>query len=309
MMLSLLPQLIVSGISSGMLYALIALSMTVVYRATTVVNFGQGDMVSAGAYAVFVFGMGFGLPFLVAMALALALLFVAGFAMQRWLMQPIIAGPHLSLAMMALAVGYTLRGALRLEWGNETINLTRPYPQDVYMLGNVVITTDDVAICGFVLLLFAALFVLLQVTPLGKVIQATFQSQRGAALVGINVPAFHATMWGGGAALGAIGGVLLAMITPLTPDLGQWTLVQGFAAMTLGGFGSLGGAVAGGILLGLTEKLLGFYVNTMFIEITGYLVPILVLMLRPQGLFGRRAVVRVRWPGPARAQVCAGCSG
>lgn len=153
-----LPQLLVSGVSSGMLYALIALSMTVVYRATTVVNFGHGDMVAAGAYAVFVFGMGFGLPFVVAMTLAIALLFLAGFAVQRWLMQPIIAGPHLSLAMMALSVGYALRGTLRLEWGNETINLTRPYPQDVYMLGNVVITTDDVVICGFVMLLLVALY-------------------------------------------------------------------------------------------------------------------------------------------------------
>jgi branched-chain amino acid transport system permease protein len=292
-MLALLPQLLVSGLSSGMLYALIALSMTIVYRATTVVNFGHGDMVSAGAYAVFVFGTGFGLPFVVAMAFALALLFLAGFAVQRWLVQPIVMGPHLSMAMMALAVGYALRGVLRLEWGNETINLERPYPQDAYMIGSVVITTDDLVICGIVLLLLAAFLVLLRVTPVGKVIQATFQNQRGAALVGINVPLFHAAMWGGGAALGAVGGVLLAMITPLTPDLGQWTLVQGFAAMTLGGFGSLGGAVTGGILLGLMEKLLGFYANTMFIEITGYLVPIFVLLLRPRGLFGRRAIVRV----------------
>lgn len=292
-MWSLLPQLVVSGISTGMLYALIALSMTILYRATTVVNFGHGDMVAAGAYALFVFGVGFGLPFVVALALAVAVLFLAGVAVQRWLMQPIMAGPHLSLAIMALAAGYALRGALRLEWGNETINLTRPYPQDAYMLGNVVITTDDLVISGFVLLLLAALFILLQVTPLGKVIQATFQSQRGAALVGINVPAFQAAMWGLGAALGAVGGVLLSMITPLTPDLGQWTLIQGFAAMTLGGFGSLGGAVVGGIVLGITEKLLGFYVNTVFVEVTGYLVPIVVLLLRPQGLFGRRMIVRV----------------
>ena len=292
-MLALLPQLVVSGIATGMLYALIALSMTVVYRATTVVNFGHGDMVAAGAYAIFVFGLGFGLPFLVAMTLAIALLFAAGFAAQRYLLQPIVAGPHLSLAMMALAIGYTLRGGFRLQWGSETINPQRPYVQDAFLFGNVVITTDDVVICGSVLMLLAALFLLLKVTPLGKVIQATFQSQRGAALVGINVPMFHAVMWGGGAALGAVGGVMLSMIAPLTPDLGQWTLIQGFAAMTLGGFGSLGGAVAGGILLGITEKLLGFYVNTVFIEVTGYLVPILVLMLRPQGLFGRRAVVRV----------------
>ena len=147
-MLSVLPQLVVSGTSTGMLYALIALSMTVVYRATTVVNFGHGDMVAAGAYAVFVFGLGFGLPFLVAMTLAIALLFAAGVAAQRVLMQPIVAGPHLSLAMMALAIGYTLRGAMRLEWGNETINPQRPYPQDVFLLGNVVVTMDDVVICG-----------------------------------------------------------------------------------------------------------------------------------------------------------------
>ncbi|MEJ0019046.1 MAG: branched-chain amino acid ABC transporter permease [Acetobacteraceae bacterium] len=292
-MLSLLPQLVVSGTATGMLYALIALSMTVVYRATTVVNFGHGDMVAAGAYAVFVFGLGFGLPFLPAMVLAIALLFAAGFAAQRFLLQPIVGGPHLSLAMMALAIGYTLRGGLRLQWGTETINPQRPYDMDAYMLGNVVITTDDLVICTSVLLLLAALFVLLQVTPLGKVIQATFQSQRGAALVGINVPMFHALMWGGGAALGAVGGVMLSMIAPLTPDLGQWTLIQGFAAMTLGGFGSLGGAVAGGILLGITEKLLGFYVSTVFIDVTGYLVPIVVLMLRPQGLFGRRVALRV----------------
>src|SRR5215469_8714881 len=150
-MLSLLPQLLVSGVATGMLYALIALSMTVVYRATTVVNFGHGDMVAAGAYAVFVFGLGFGLPFLLAMAIAIALLFVVGFAAQRLLLQPIVAGPHLSLAMMALATGYTLRGVLRLEWGNETINPQRPYPQDAYLFGNVVITTDDVMICATVL--------------------------------------------------------------------------------------------------------------------------------------------------------------
>src|SRR6185437_8356275 len=117
-MLTLLPQLLVSGISTGMLYALIALSMTVVYRATTVVNFGHGDMVAAGAYAVFVFGLGFGLPFLIAMALAIALLFVAGFVAQRVLLQPIITSPHLSLAMMAWPSA--TRYAARFAWSGAT---------------------------------------------------------------------------------------------------------------------------------------------------------------------------------------------
>src|SRR3954453_14004960 len=105
-----LSQLLVSGVATGMLYALIALSMTVGYRATTVVNFGHGDVVAVGAYAMLVLSMSVGLPFAPAFALAAALLFLLGFLMQRVLMQPIIAGPHLSLAMMALAVGYALRG-------------------------------------------------------------------------------------------------------------------------------------------------------------------------------------------------------
>src|SRR6185437_16613662 len=102
-MLMVLPQLLVSGISTGMLYGLIALSMTVVYRATTVVNFGHGDLVMAGAYAIFVFAAGFGLPFVPALLVAIALLFLMGAALHRFLMRPIMAGPHLSVAMMALA--------------------------------------------------------------------------------------------------------------------------------------------------------------------------------------------------------------
>lgn len=288
-----LPQLLVSGLTTGMLYALVALSMTVVYRATTVVNFGHGDMIAAGAYAALILATSAGLPFALAVLLSIALLFIFGMAFQRGLLQPIMNGPHLSLAMMALAVGYALRGIERLEWGKDVLNMPRPYPQDAYMLGSVVITTDDIVITGFVLALLAVLYIVFNLTPIGVPIRAMFQNPRGAALVGINVTAFHAALWGVGAALGAIGGVLLAILVPLTPDLGQWVLVQGFAAMTLGGFGSLGGAVIGGILLGIMEKLLGFYINTVLIDITGYLITIIVLLLRPQGLFGPRAAIRV----------------
>jgi branched-chain amino acid transport system permease protein len=292
-LLTILPQLVVSGIATGMLYALIALSMTVVYRATTIVNFGHGDMVMAGAYAAFVFTAGFGLSAAPALVLALAAMFLLGWLVQRLLMQPIIAGPHLSLAMMALAVGYALRGVARLEWGNEILRLARPYPDATFTLGNVVFTSDDLAISGFVLLLLAALFVVFNATPIGRTVQAIFQSQRGAALVGINVRAYHGAIWGVGAALGAVGGVLLAMIVPLTPDIGVWTLVRGFAAMTLGGFGSLYGAVVGGLLLGIMEKVLGFYLSTVFIDITAFLVTIVVLLVRPQGLFGQHATLRI----------------
>ena len=288
-----LSQLAISGVATGMLYALVALSMTVGYRATTVVNFGHGDMVMMGAYAMLFLTASAGLPFVLALALTALALFGFGVAMQRGLMAPIIGGPHLSLAIMALAVGYALRGVARIEWGNETLMLARPYPQDAFMFGPVVITMDDLVITASVVLLLALLFAVFNVTRIGKAVQAVFQTQRGAQLVGINVPAFHAAMWGGGATLGALGGVLLSLIVPLTPDMGVWTLVRGFAAMTLGGFGSLHGAVIGGLLLGLMEKLLGYYVSTAFIDISAYLVTILILLVRPRGLFGRHAALRV----------------
>jgi branched-chain amino acid transport system permease protein len=291
--LMMLPQLVVSGIATGMLYALIALSMTVVYRATTVVNFGHGDLVMAGAYAVLVLAINLALPFVPAFILSLALLFVLGALVQRVLIQPILDGPHLSLAMMALAVGYALRGVARLQWGQEVFTLPRPYPQHVFLVGDVVFTMDDLVISGVVLVLMIALFVVFYLTRLGKIIQAIFQNQRGAALVGINVGAFHTAMWGAGAALGAVGGALLALTVLVSPDMGVWTLVRGFAAMTLGGFGSLHGAVIGGLILGVLEKLLGFYVSTAFIDITAYLVTILVLLIRPRGLFGQHATLRV----------------
>jgi len=291
--LMMLPQLVVSGIATGMLYALIALSMTVVYRATTVVNFGHGDLVMAGAYAVLVLAINLALPFVPAFILSLALLFVLGALVQRVLIQPILDGPHLSLAMMALAVGYALRGVARLQWGQEVFTLPRPYPQHVFVVGDVVFTMDDLVISGVVLVLMIALFVVFYLTRLGKIIRAIFQNQRGAALVGINVGAFHTAMWGAGAALGAVGGALLALTVLVSPDMGVWTLVRGFAAMTLGGFGSLHGAVIGGLVLGVLEKLLGFYVSTAFIDITAYIVTILVLLIRPRGLFGQHATLRV----------------
>lgn len=288
-----LPQLVVSGLAQGVVYALVALSMTMVYRATTVVNFGHGDLVMGGAFLVYVLVVYARLPYVVGGLLAVAGLFAVGVAIQQGLMRRITGGPHLAIAMMALAVGYALRGGARLLWGREVLPFPRIFPDRAWMFGDVVVTSDNVVVSGTVLVLLAALFVLFNVTRTGRLIQAVFQSQRGAALIGLDVAAVHRLMWGAGAALGAVGGVLLAPITLLYPDMGVWVLVRGFAAMTLGGFGSLHGAVLGGLILGVMELVLGAYASTAFIDISAYVVVIAVLLLRPDGLFGRQVVVRV----------------
>jgi len=288
-----LSQLVVSGIAQGVLYALVALSMTMLYRATTVVNFGHGDLVMGGAFAVYVFVVYLRLPYLVGALIALAVLFGLGVAIHQGLMRRIMTGPHLAIAMMALAVGYALRGGARVLWGREVLPFPRIFPDRAWVLGDVVVTSDNVIVSGTVLGLMAVLLVLFNVTRIGRLLQAVFQSQRGAALIGLNVNAMHALVWGAGAALAALGGVLLAPITLLYPDMGVWVLVRGFAAMTLGGFGSLPGAVLGGLILGVMELVLGAYLSTAFIDISAYVIVIAVLLLRPDGLFGRQVVVRV----------------
>jgi len=288
-----LAQLVVSGAAQGVLYALVALSMTMLYRATTVVNFGHGDLVMGGAFAVYVFVVYARLPYLAGALIALALLFCVGLAIHQGLMRRIMTGPHLAVAMMALAIGYALRGGARMLWGREVLPFPRIFPDRAWTIGDVVVTSDNLIVSGTVLGLMAALVVLFNVTRLGRLLQAVFQSQRGAALIGLNVNAVHGIVWGAAAGLAALGGVLLAPITLLYPDMGVWVLVRGFAAMTLGGFGSLPGAVLGGLILGVMELVLGAYVSTAFIDISAYVIVIAVLLLRPDGLFGRQVVVRV----------------
>ena len=288
-----LAQLVVSGVAQGVLYALVALSMTMLYRATTVVNFGHGDLVMGGAFAVYVFVVYARLPYLAGALIALAVLFCVGMAIHQGLMRRIMTGPHLAVAMMALAIGYALRGGARMLWGREVLPFPRIFPDRAWTLGDVVVTSDNLIVSGTVLGLMAVLVVLFNVTRLGRLLQAVFQSQRGAALIGLNVNAVHAIVWGAAAGLAALGGVLLAPITLLYPDMGVWVLVRGFAAMTLGGFGPLPGAVLGGLILGVMELVLGAYVSTAFIDISAYVIVIAVLLLRPDGLFGRQVVVRV----------------
>lgn len=288
-----LAQLVLSGISQGSIYALVALGMTILFRVTTVVNFAHGELFMFSAFTIYLVLHAFAAPYWLAALAAVVVLFVLGAAVERLLMRPILHGPHIALAMMTVALSYLLRGVVRMEWGGDVRSLPPMFSFDPIMLGNVVLAAQDAVTIGATLVLVAVFFVLLQRTRFGKLAQAATDSTRGAALIGLNVPAFHRTMWGTAAAVAAIAGVLVAPVTLLYPDMGAQVLVRAFAAMTLGGFGDLGGAVAGGLLMGVLEQIAGGYVSTAMIDITSYIVIIVVLLVRPAGLFGRMDRARV----------------
>ena len=286
-------QLTLSGLSQGAIYALIALSLTVVYRATTIVNFGHGDFVMAGAFAVYVLVIYLGLPYVPAAVLAILILFIMGIGVSRGFIDPIKSGPHIGFAMMSISLGYVLRGGARTLWGREVFPMPQVFDMEPIFLGELVVTGDALFICAIVAVLMTVFFLIFYRTRIGTVIQAVYQSERGATLIGVNVRAFHESMWGVGLAMGAMGGILIAPISLLHPDLGASFLIRGFAAMTLGGFGSLGGAVVGGLLLGVAEQYFGAYINTALIDITAYLIIVAVLVVRPAGLFGKTVTVRM----------------
>lgn len=286
-------QLTISGMSQGAIYALIALSLTVVYRSTTIVNFGHGDFVMAGAFVAYVLTVLLGVAFLPAAVLAVLTLFLLGLCFSRGLVRPIRGGPHIGFALMCIAAGYVLRGIARIVWGREVLPMPRVFDMDPVFLGGLIITGDALFIIGTSAVMLAVFFGVLMLTDIGKMVQAVYQSARGAQLIGINVDRFNDITWGVGAALGAIGGILIAPVSLLHPDLGASFLIKGFAAMTLGGFGSLYGAVIGALLLGVSEQYAGAYLDSALIDITAYLVIVLVLFVRPHGLFGRKAVVKV----------------
>ncbi len=286
-------QLIVSGVAQGALYALIALAMTVIYRATTVVNFGHGDFVMTGAFVVYLLVVLLGQNFVMSAAIALTIMFVLGMVVHAGLIRPLASGPHLTVAMMAVAIGYALRGLARLIWGREVLPFPKVLPEGAIRLDTVIISYSDVLVTSAVLITMCALALVFYLTPVGKTAQAIFQSERGAALIGIHVGAFQRGMWGVATAMAALAGILIAPVTLLYPDLAASTLIRAFAAMTLGGFGSFPGAVIGGFLLGVGELLVGAYISSSLIDITAYLIIICVLLMKPSGLFGHPIILRV----------------
>ena len=242
---------------------------------------------------MYVFVVYAGLPYIPAAFIAIGLLLCLGIAVSRGFIDPIKSGPHIGFAMMSISLGYVLRGGARAVWGREVFPMPQVFNIEPIFIGELVVTGDVLFISSIVSLFLLVFFLVFYRTTLGTIIQAVYQSERGATLIGINVLAFHQYMWGVGLAMGALGGILIAPISLLHPDLGAHFLIRGFAAMTLGGFGSLGGAVVGALLLGTAEQLFGFYISSALIDITAYLVIVAVLVVRPAGLFGKTATVRV----------------
>ncbi len=279
-------QLAIAGIAIGCIYALIALGFVLIYKATEVVNFAQGDVMMLGAFVAFTFAEMWKLPFWLAAPFGIAVLAVFGAVFDRVLLRPIIGQPTFAAVMVTLAAGYIIRGVATMVpgWGTDTHAMKAPYSDGVWRTGGLSISSDHIAIIVLTALLCAGLYVFFKKTRVGIAMQASSQNQLAAYYMGIPVRRINTLIWGISAGVAAFAAVLLAPITFVHSNMGFIGL-KAFPAAVVGGFGSIPGAIVGGLIIGLVESFAGFYLPEGFKDIAAYIVVLIVLIVRPSGIF------------------------
>ena len=289
-----LPFLLTSGLTTGALYALVALGLVIVYRATTHINFAHGELFMMGGFFAYSLIAYLHVPYFLALLLTIPLTFLVGVISDRAVYRPLMLAPGLTLVLATVGFSYLLKGIGRFFWGGKGEYLSIPAivdPAPIF-IGNIPILPQQLIVLGSAIVLIAAFGLFFRFTTVGKMMEATAQNRTAAYLVGIRVKDVYTLTWGASAALAGAAAVLMAPLTLLTPDMGLTLLLKAFAATILGGLGSMTGALIGGFLVGLSESLAGGYIDTAFQEVSSFIVIIAVLVVRPIGLFGAKAVRR-----------------
>jgi branched-chain amino acid transport system permease protein len=277
-------QLLISGISQGCVYGLIALGFVLIYKATEMVNFAQGDIMMLGAFVAFTLINLLGLPFFWAFVGTLGVMAVVGMLLERLLVRPMIGEPHFAVLMLTIGLGFILRAVAGAIWGNEPRGLDVPYAGQVIRFGELVVGYENIAIVAGTTLLCGLLYLFFRFTRLGIAMQAASQNQLAAYYVGIPVKRIYSLVWALAAAIAACAGILTAPVSLIDPLMG-FVGIKAFAAAIVGGFGSLPGAILGGLLVGVVEQFAGLYLPPGFSDMSAYVLLLVILMIRPAGLF------------------------
>jgi branched-chain amino acid transport system permease protein len=291
-------QLLVSGLAFGSIYALVALGFVLIYNAVGVVNFAQGEFVMFPSYvavsfilpAVTVFGtvVHWQLPIVGVYVLVLVLMTGFGLLFNRIAYHPLRDRGWMPVVISTIGVSIFLRNAAQLIWGSQPIVMPSLFAVDTISVGALHIRPQDLLIIAVTAVLIAFQFFLFERTTLGKQMRATAQDRATARLVGVRVGRIVAITFVYSALLGTISGLLVAPLFTVTKEMGALIALKAFAASIVGGFGSIPGAIIGGLTIGVIETFGGFYISSAYVDAIAFIILISVLLVRPQGLFGER---------------------
>jgi branched-chain amino acid transport system permease protein len=288
-------QQVTSGLAAGAIYASLALALVLIYQTTNVVNFAQGEMATFTTYVAWSM-MHHGLGYWPAFVLTLLIAFGAGVTVERVLIRPVEHRPEIVIVILTIGMFIAINGLVGWIFGPEVKAFDSPFPNRSVVVGGVSISVQDIGTFGVCLGTVVALWLFFRLTTLGLAMRAVAFNPGASRLMGVRVGWMLALGWGFAAVLGAIAGMMAAPTIFLDPDMMLVVLIYAFAAAVLGGIDSPVGAVVGGLLIGVVINLLGAYVNFVGQELrlpTALAVLLVVLVIRPSGLFGRVVVRKV----------------
>lgn len=287
------PQLIISGIVIGSVYALVGLGFVVIYKATKILNFAQGELLMLGAYMCFVFTVNLHLPYVLAFFLTLVFAFVLGLTLEFVLFRKMVGEEVFPLIMITVGLSSILRSVAALIWGEmDMVALPSPFSDKSISFMGAVITYPQIVTIGGLLLMFGLLTLFYHGSRIGTSMRAACDDQDAAALTGVNISRVFQLAWVMAAVVASVGGIFLAHINYLDTSMG-FIAVRVFPAVILGGMESILGVMIGGLVIGLAENMVGGLVESGLQEVTAYIILILVLLIKPYGLFGVKEIERV----------------
>ena len=280
-------QLVISGIAQGCIYGLIALGFVLIYKATETVSFAQGELMMLGAFCGLACMTFLGFPFWLSVLASIAAMAAFGVFLERLVIRPILGQPAFSVVMLTIGIGYVARGLITMipGIGTETHTLPVPYKDQIWKVGALVLNVEQMVVIASTAVLSGILYLVFSRSKVGLAMQASSQNQLAAYYMGIPVKRLNGLVWGLAAAVAAIAGLLLAPITFVHANMGFIGL-KAFPAAVVGGFGSLPGAIVGGLVIGIVESLSGFYLPDGIKDVAAYVVVLIMLMVKPNGLFG-----------------------
>ena len=281
-------QQIVSGIAMGGIYGLIALGFTLIWNAAAVVNFAQGEFCMVSGFLILTFFITWGWPFPVAFVAAIALSGILGVIVERLTIRPIRGADPLTAIITTLGVSIFLSNSAKFVWGTHPFAFPSIFGDKPIQFGRMILIPQNLWIIGIILSLVGCLYLFFFQTITGKVMRAVAQDRETASLMGISVNRMIGMIFGLSAVLGGLAGILLAPIIYVASDIGLALVLKAFMGAVIGGFGSLPGALMGGIVIGISENLSAFYVSSDYKDVIAFGVLIAILIFKPSGLFSKK---------------------
>jgi branched-chain amino acid transport system permease protein len=279
----------IAGLLTGLVYGLMALGLSVIFGVVRVVNFAHGEMMTIAMYATVTLFAAWQIdPFIAVLPVAAAF-FVLGYLMQAGLINPFITRPEHSQFILLVAVAIIMVNALLVSFGPDARNVQVDYQLESFAIGPILFDKARLYAAGMALAASAALFAFFRFSLTGKAIRACADNYLGARVVGLDVKRYYALTFGLGSACVAVAGCMMILLVDVTPVLGPAYTLLAFVIVIVGGLGSMGGALLGGVLIGLSEALAGLFIQPSAKSMISFGLLILVLLFRPQGLLGRRA--------------------